>query len=31
MRMEDKGFGDGGIIAILRGGPDLSADNIVFL
>lgn len=27
----DKGFGDGGIIAILRGGPDLSAENVVFI
>ena len=27
----DKGFGDGGIIAILEGAPDLSADNLVFI
>ena len=26
----DKGFGDGGIIAILKGGPDLIQDNISF-
>ena len=26
----DKGFGDGGIIAILKGAPDLSADNLEF-
>ncbi len=24
----DKGFGDGGIIAILKGGPDLTASNL---
>ena len=27
----DKGFGDGGIIAILKGAPDLTASNLVFL
>ncbi|MDB4638836.1 hypothetical protein OAE87_01825, partial [bacterium] len=27
----DKGFGDGGIIAILKGAPDLSADNLQFI
>jgi hypothetical protein len=27
----DKGFGDGGIIAILKGAPDLSMDNIDFV
>ena len=27
----DKGFGDGGIIAILKGAPDLTIDNIEFL
>ena len=27
----DKGFGDGGIIAILKGAPDLSADNLEFI
>ena len=27
----DKGFGDGGIIAILKGGPDLSTKNIDFI
>ena len=26
----DKGFGDGGIIAILKGAPDLSGDNLEF-
>ena len=26
----DKGFGDGGIIAMLKGAPDLSADNLEF-
>ena len=27
----DKGFGDGGIIAILKGAPDLNSDNLVFV
>ena len=27
----DKGFGDGGVIAILKGAPDLRVDNIDFL
>jgi hypothetical protein len=27
----DKGFGDGGIIAILKGAPDLTMDNIDFV
>ena len=27
----DKGFGDGGIIAILKGAPDLTADNLEFI
>ncbi|RNC94068.1 MAG: hypothetical protein ED554_00265 [Synechococcus sp. YX04-3] len=27
----DKGFGEGGIIAILKGGPDLSASNLEFI
>ena len=27
----DKGFGNGGIIAILKGAPDLSADNLEFI
>jgi len=27
----DKGFGDGGIIAILKGAPDLTASNIEFI
>ena len=27
----DKGFGDGGIIAILKGAPDLTSDNLEFL
>ena len=27
----DKGFGDGGIIAILKGSPDLKFDNIEFI
>ena len=27
----DKGFGDGGIIAILKGAPDLSGDNLEFI
>ncbi|MBL6794446.1 MAG: hypothetical protein ISQ50_06330, partial [Synechococcus sp. BS307-5m-G36] len=27
----EKGFGDGGIIAILKGAPDLSADNLEFI
>ena len=26
----DKGFGEGGIIAILKGAPDLTSDNIFF-
>jgi len=26
-----KGFGDGGIIAILKGGPNLDSDNIIFI
>ena len=26
----DKGFGDGGIIALLKGAPGLTADNLVF-
>ena len=26
-----KGFGDGGIIAILKGAPDLTADNLAFI
>ena len=26
-----KGFGDGGIIAILKGGPNLDSDNIIFM
>ena len=26
----DKGFGDGGIIAILKGAPDLTSDNLEF-
>ena len=28
---EDKGFGDGGIIAILKGTPDLTSDNLEFI
>ena len=28
---EEKGFGDGGIIAILKGAPDLTADNVEFI
>ena len=28
---EEKGFGDGGIIAILKGAPDLSESNLSFL
>ena len=27
----DKGFGDGGIIAILKGAPDLTSDNVEFI
>ena len=27
----DKGFGEGGIIAILKGSPDLTSDNLEFL
>ena len=27
----DKGFGDGGIIAILKGAPDLSSSNLEFI
>ena len=27
----EKGFGDGGIIAILKGAPDLSSDNLEFI
>ncbi len=27
----DKGFGEGGIIAILKGAPDLTSDNLEFL
>ena len=27
----DKGFGDGGIIAILKGAPDLTSDNLKFI
>ena len=27
----DKGFGDGGIIAILKGAPDLTAENLEFI
>ena len=27
----DKGFGDGGIIAILKGAPDLTASNLEFV
>ena len=27
----DKGFGDGGIIAILKGAPDLTANNMEFI
>ena len=27
----DKGFGDGGIIAILKGAPDLTSDNLEFI
>ena len=27
----DKGFGDGGIIAILKGSPNLTSDNFEFL
>jgi len=27
----DKGFGEGGIIAILKGAPELTASNLVFI
>ena len=27
----EKGFGEGGIIAILKGAPDLTSDNLEFL
>ena len=27
----DKGFGDGGIIAILKGAPDLTTSNLEFI
>ena len=27
----DKGFGNGGIIAILKGAPDLTASNLEFI
>ena len=27
----DKGFGDGGIIAILKGAPDLTSGNLEFI
>ena len=27
----DKGFGDGGIVAILQGAPDLTSDNLEFI
>ena len=27
----DKGFGDGGIVAILKGAPDLNSDNLEFI
>ena len=27
----DKGFGDGGIIAIFKGGPELTASNLEFI
>ena len=27
----DKGFGDGGIVAILKGAPDLTSDNLKFI
>ena len=27
----DKGFGEGGIIAILKGAPDLSSENLEFI
>jgi hypothetical protein len=27
----DKGFGDGGIIAILKGAPDLTSGNLEFV
>ena len=27
----DKGFGDGGIIAILKRSPDLTSDNLEFI
>ena len=26
-----KGFGDGGLIAILKGGPDLTSKNVSFI
>ena len=27
----EKGFGDGGIVAILKGAPDLTSDNLEFI
>ena len=27
----DKGFGEGGILAILKGAPDLTSDNLEFI
>ena len=27
----EKGFGDGGIVAILKGAPDLTESNLVFI
>ena len=27
----DKGFGDGGIFAIIKGAPDISENNLVFI
>ena len=27
----DRGFGDGGIVAILKGAPDLNSDNLEFI
>ena len=27
----NKGFGDGGIIAILKGAPELTSDNLEFI
>jgi len=27
----DKGFGDGGIVAILKGAPELTASNLEFI